>query len=99
MLWHRSSERRRGVLLDGTLDSSPRCLACDGVCCRSFPSIVLAAEEYLRLRRLGARRLVFAFPARYWLDIEGGCEFQGRDGRCRIYPERPRICRRFACVD
>ncbi|HUL60292.1 MAG TPA: YkgJ family cysteine cluster protein [Anaeromyxobacteraceae bacterium] len=87
------------MLLDAPVDSAPRCLGCDGGCCRAFPSIVLSGEEHGRLERLGARRLVFAFPARYWLDIEGGCEFQGADGRCRIYPDRPAICRRFVCVD
>ncbi len=97
-MFRHSEARRRGVVLDHDVDSDPRCLASDGACCRSFPTVGLTAEEYRRLEALGARRLEFALPRRYVLVIEFGCEFQGADGRCRIYADRPAVCRRFACV-
>ncbi len=88
--------RRRGVLLDRPVDNDPRCRDCDGVCCRSFPSVSLSWDEYERLRALGAQRLGFTL-AGGWLIIENGCEFQV-GARCGIYPQRPEVCRRFVCL-
>ncbi len=96
-MWPHGHERRRGVLADHPVDDDPRCRACDGVCCRSFPTVALESDEYRRLEELGARRLEWTFTGR-WLVIENGCEFQQPDGRCGIYAERPRICRRFICA-
>jgi len=89
--------RRRGVLLDGSVEGDPRCAACDGACCRSFPSVPLTWHEYRRLLALGASRLFFT-PSGAWLVIENGCEFL-EESRCRIYASRPAVCRRFTCAD
>jgi Fe-S-cluster containining protein len=93
MRWARI--RKRGLLLDRAIDNDPPCRDCDGVCCRSFPSVSLSWGEYERLRALGAQRLQFTF-AGAWLIIENGCEFQ-IGARCGIYPHRPEVCRRFVC--
>jgi uncharacterized protein len=90
--------KRRGVLLDAATDGPARCRTCDGVCCRSFPTVELTAAEHERLARLGARRLESSLRGRHWLVIENGCEFLVA-GACAIYPDRPDICRRFVCVD
>ncbi len=98
-MWPHASERRRGILADHAVDDDPRCRACDGACCRSFPTVVLTPAEYHRLEALGARRLEWTLPGRWYLVIENGCEFQRRDGRCGIYGDRPEICRRFVCAE
>ncbi len=91
--------RKRGVMLDSPVDDDRRCRECGGACCRAFPTVEVTWEEYERLRRLGARRLVFSLTGHHRLVIENGCEFQEEDGRCSIYPHRPEICRRFFCAD
>lgn len=99
MLWFsRSKPRWHGLLLDRQLDSDERCLDCDAVCCRAFPSVPLDWGEYERLRLLGATRLHFSLAGQHRLLIENGCEFL-MAGRCVIYPDRPEVCRRFYCSD
>lgn len=91
-------ERRKlhGVLLDHEVASDERCLECDASCCRGFPSVPLSPEEYARLERLGASRLMYTLNGRHFLVIEQGCEFL--DGnRCSIYADRPLVCRLFTC--
>jgi len=87
---------KHGVLLDAAVDDHPRCRTCDGVCCRSFPTVELTWPEYETLRSLGAQRLEFSPTGHCRLVIEFGCEFQV-DGRCSIYQHRPSVCRRFIC--
>lgn len=90
-------ERRHGVLLDQPLDDPPCCRRCDGACCRAFVSIVLSWDEFRRLERLGAQRLILPLFGPPLLVIDDGCEFLDH-GQCMIYPERPDICRRFTCT-
>jgi len=87
---------RHGALLDYPLDDDRRCRDCGGDCCRSFPTVGLTWEEFVRLRELGASRLHFDLRGHHMLLIDNGCEFL-RDGRCSIYADRPDICRRFFC--
>ena len=97
MPWfHRTAEKRRGLLLSRPLDNSERCRDCGGACCRSFTAVPLTWEEFERLQALGARRLQLNLWGPPVLLIDAGCEFL-TDGRCRIYPDRPDVCRRFAC--
>jgi Fe-S-cluster containining protein len=85
-------------MLDHPIGHLECCQACDGECCRSFPTVNITLSEYNRLLTLGANRLYFSLSGRHKLIIENGCEFQ-TDGRCSIYNDRPDICRRFICVD
>ncbi|TLM67269.1 MAG: YkgJ family cysteine cluster protein [Deltaproteobacteria bacterium] len=98
LFFHRTREKRHGILLDRPLDDPRRCRDCDGACCRAFPSVPLAWEEFLALQALGARRLESSLTGEYRLLIENGCEFLA-GGRCAIYPYRPEVCRRFYCED
>ena len=96
-LWpHAQRDRRHGLLLDRPVDDPPDCRACDGACCRAFPSVALSWNEYLQLQALGARRLEFSLCGPPLLLIENGCEFLVA-GRCGIYNQRPDVCRRFVC--
>ncbi|GFO56112.1 zinc/iron-chelating domain-containing protein [Geomonas sp. Red276] len=92
----REKEVRHGVLLEKPVDDPPCCRGCDGVCCRSFPSVELTWEEYEQLQALGATRLEFALYGPPRLMIENGCEFLV-GSRCGIYLHRPAICRHFIC--
>jgi Fe-S-cluster containining protein len=96
-LW-RTKEKRHGLLLDHPLENPERCRHCDGACCRAFPSVPLAWDEYETLRALGAKRLQFSLSGHHLLLIDNGCEFLC-DGRCAIYPHRPQVCRLFYCSD
>ncbi len=90
--------KKRGRLLDNPMDGTERCIGCDADCCRGFPSVELTPTEYATLERLGAVRLEYLLNGRYYLIIENGCEFL-EGNRCRIYGDRPEICRRFTCTD
>ena len=92
----RSKVKKHGMLMDVPVDDDDRCRACDGACCRSFPSVNLSWEEYERLKGLGAGRLDFSLTGHNRLIIENGCEFLVA-GQCSIYDQRPEICRRFFC--
>jgi Fe-S-cluster containining protein len=94
----RSRVKRHGILRDRSVDDDWRCRACDGVCCRSFVAVELSWAEYERLAALGATRLELSLRGRHKLVIDGGCEFLAA-GRCRIYADRPEVCRRFICDD
>jgi Fe-S-cluster containining protein len=99
MSWHiRRKTRLHGILLEQPLDDDPRCTGCDGACCRGFPSVELAWEEYERLHTLGATRLVLPLVGPPLLLIDFCCEFLVNN-RCAIYDERPGICRRFSCEE
>ncbi|HJV35833.1 YkgJ family cysteine cluster protein [Geomonas sp.] len=96
MLFIRHEKKRHGILLDHPVDDPTCCRECDGVCCRSFPTVELTWDEYRDLESLGATRLQFSLYGPHKLIIENGCEFlQG--SRCGIYEHRPAICRRFVC--
>ena len=99
MRWPRQAKRvKQGRLLATPLDDPVRCRECDGVCCRAFVAIELSWDEYLRLEALGATQLEFSLTGHHRLVIENGCEFLVA-GRCRVYDDRPDICRRFICED
>lgn len=98
MLWKRRGRKKHGLLLEHPADDPEQCRGCDGVCCRSFPSVRLSWPEYQVLRNLGARRLHFSPDGHHLLFIENGCEFL-HEGRCSIYDHRPDVCRRFICRD
>ena len=88
--------KKHGILLDESFDGNDNCSGCDAACCRGFPSVELTPQEYATLERLGAVRLEFLLDGHFFLVIENGCEFLV-DNRCRIYEQRPAICRRFVC--
>lgn len=98
LFFHRTREKRHGILLERPLDDPQRCHECDGACCRAFPSVALSWDEYQVLEALGAQRLELSLNGEFHLLIENGCEFL-TDGRCAIYPDRPAVCRRFYCQD
>lgn len=91
-------KKYHGTLLDLPQDGDERCRECGGVCCSSFSAVEISWEEYHRLTSLGALRLQRTFFGRHRLEIDCGCEFLVQ-GRCRIYDERPDVCRRFICRD
>jgi uncharacterized protein len=93
----RERQKRHGVLLEHPLNDPSCCRNCDGVCCRSFPSVHLSWDEYQQLNALGATRLQFSLFGPHKLLIDNGCEFLS-EGRCVIYEHRPEICRRFICA-
>jgi Fe-S-cluster containining protein len=97
MLWFsRAARKRHGILLSQPVGDSPQCHSCGGACCRSFTSVALTWDEFERLQALGAHGLHLALYGPPLLLIDAGCEFL-IDGRCRIYSDRPDVCRRFIC--
>jgi Fe-S-cluster containining protein len=94
----RGKPMKHGMLLDHQVADDGRCQECDGLCCRSFPSVELSWAEFETLRSLGAQRLDFSLTGHHALIIENGCEFLST-GKCTIYDQRPEICRRFFCRD
>jgi Fe-S-cluster containining protein len=96
MRWTRV--KRLATVRDRAVDDDPRCRDCDALCCRSFVAVELTGAEYRTLEALGAQRLQLSLRGPHWLVIEGGCEFLV-EGRCRIYAQRPDVCRRFVCDD
>ena len=97
-LFGRKRVKKHGMLLDKFIDGDQLCRNCDAACCRGFPTVELTAREYDTLAKLGAARLMFLLDGHSYLVIENGCEFL-IDNRCRIYEQRPAICRRFTCRD
>jgi Fe-S-cluster containining protein len=89
-------KKLHGFLLDAPRDGDDRCLSCGGLCCSSFADVRISWEEYRRLQALGATRLQLSLFGPHRLLIDYCCEFLA-DGRCRIYEDRPEICRRFVC--
>lgn len=96
--WQAPQNLMRGQLLDRPLDDPDICRHCDAACCRAFASVELTWHEYETLRALGATRLSFPLLGQPRLLIDAGCEFLLND-RCRIYAQRPDICRRFVCTE
>ena len=86
------------MLLDHPIGNLERCWECSADCCRSFPTVNITWSEYNRLQALGASRLYFTLSGRCQLIIENGCEFLS-NYRCRIYDDRPDVCKRFICAD
>ncbi|MDY0301395.1 MAG: YkgJ family cysteine cluster protein [Trichlorobacter sp.] len=96
--WSGQRKKLQGLILDHPLDNDQKCSGCDAYCCRGFYSVELTGKEYHKLSSIGAKRLEFTLTGRYFLIIEFGCEFlQGN--QCRIYHDRPDLCRRFTCTD
>ncbi len=94
----RQKKKYRGILLDTPRNNDGRCEQCGGVCCSSFTAIDISWDEYIRLEKLGAKRLQLSLFGPHKLEIDSGCEFF-TEGRCCIYEERPDICRRFFCSE
>ena len=97
-LFKKTRIKKHGYLSDRPVDGDESCRDCAADCCRGFPSVKLTAEEYGDLERLGAVRLQFLLNGKYYLLIEHGCEFL-ENNRCRIYNQRPLVCKRFSCSE
>jgi len=58
MLFHSLQKKKyHGKLLDTPRNSDDRCEQCGGICCTSFTAIDISWDEYIRLEKLGAKRL------------------------------------------
>jgi Fe-S-cluster containining protein len=73
----------------------PDCCEC---CTDWFSHLRLTKEEYDFLKEHGAKHLNFKGKT-YMLEItDGRCEFL-ENGKCKIYNERPDVCKRFLCFN
>lgn len=70
------------------------CLPC-AICCTGvlFRDVALEASEATALGALGLPMR----PRYRQMRLPQPCPALGTDNRCRIYPQRPALCRRFEC--
>jgi Fe-S-cluster containining protein len=99
-----------GELADALMRIGFRCRQC-GRCCREHITVLVGAGEVRRLMAatgMGWDEIVRPYPE--FLETEDGCRytfawclrhqdgqciFLGDDGRCRVYADRPWICRTY----
>lgn len=68
------------------------CTGC-GLCCMKAGKAVEGAKALIRDKKVDNPyvREVAAFPFQY--DQDGRCEMLGEDHRCKVYDQRPDICK------
>jgi Fe-S-cluster containining protein len=81
------------------------CEKCTGLCCRYFALPIETPESredfddvrwYLCHKDIS----VFVEEGDWYINIKNRCKYlSGNDYRCRIYAERPRICRQYKTSD
>ena len=75
------------------------CKHCDGICCLNPPQ--LYPEEAERIKKAGAEIIGFENDGKIFVavrPVNRRCPFL-KNGKCRIYEERPDACRKFECVN
>jgi len=83
----------------------PPCAQCDACCCRKHGSkefaVVLAPDEEELFREVAVTASVYSHDHRDRVipfDADGNCVLL-RDRLCSVHDRKPRLCRRFSCVN
>ena len=75
------------------------CKYCDGICCLNPPQ--LYPEEAEQIKKAGAELIGFEKQGKVFVSVKpvkNQCPFL-ENGKCRIYAERPKVCRQFECIN
>ena len=80
------------------------CGKCSGLCCRYFALPIDTPEDkgdYDDIRWYLCHKdiTVFVEDGDWYLNVKNKCKHLGKDYKCRIYNNRPRICRGYTIKD
>ena len=79
---------------------SNNCNKCDGLCCKYFAMEIDKPTtrndfENIRWYISHQKTSVFIQEGKWYLNVNNRCRYLDRDNRCKIYENRPAICRRL----
>jgi Fe-S-cluster containining protein len=88
----------------GALSVDEQCRTCNALCCRYFCFQIDAPgtfEEFddIRWYLLHEGITVHIDEGDWYISIENPCKALGPDKRCKIYKDRPLICRNYSLVN
>jgi len=80
------------------------CHTCGGQCCRYFALQIdrpRSAEDFDHIRWYLAHQNVAIFieGKDWYLQVNNQCHYLSQDGKCRMYENRPQICRDYGWDD
>ncbi len=84
----------------GAPASAPPCDRCEARCCRYFALEIdrpVTPEDHEKVRwyLVHEGTSVWVDEGRWFLEMRNACRHLGADSACRIYENRPRICREY----
>src|SRR4030042_1001208 len=83
------------------MDRANQCEKCTGLCCRYFALPIETPEDkgdYVDIKWYLCHKNITVFVEKgdWYINIENRCKYLSeKDHRCRIYNNRPRICRGY----
>ena len=80
------------------------CDHCTGKCCRYFSLPIDTPHSWddfdsIRWYLAHGKTLVYTVKAQWYLLVKTECKYLAPDNRCRIYWNRPKICREYSTAD